>query len=245
MAKVALCLLPWLFHSKSKKIMKRGSLPFDDRYFEKKKKAGKSLSTEQTFREIYESNHWSGKESVSGSGSAEMQTNEIGMQIPRLVRELGIRKFLDVPCGDFNWMSKIELELDYYIGGDIISEIVYKNSNTYGTEKRKFIEIDLTMDELPKADMLLCRDCLVHFSNDDMTRALKNIKQSKITYLLTTTFPACPANEDIVTGDWRVINLELAPFSFPKALKLINEKCSEGENTYADKSLGLWKISDL
>ncbi len=225
--------------------MIRASVPFDDKHFEKKKKAGSSLSPEETFKEIFDSNLWSSKESVSGSGSADIQTNEISIQIPILLKELGIKKFLDVPCGDFNWFSKIELELESYIGGDILSEIVDKNARTYGTGKRKFKKINLITDPLPKADILHCRDCLVHLSNEDIGSVIQNIRQSNITYLLTTTFPACQTNVDIVTGDWRIINLELAPFNFPLPLKLINEKCSEGDGSYADKSLGLWKISDL
>ena len=63
--------------------------------------------------------------------------------------------------------------------------------------------------------------------------------------MLTTTFPDCDENIDIVTGDWRIINLERAPFNFPKPIKMINEKCTEGNGTYSDKSLGLWPIDQL
>lgn len=225
--------------------MKRASLPFDTSYFEKKKKAGEKLSTEETFQEIFHSNHWNSEESVSGEGSMNIQTLEISRQIPLLIKELSIKQLLDLPCGDFNWMSKIDLPLDSYIGGDIISEIIETNSKKYGSDTRKFLQIDLIKDSLPAADMLHCRDCLVHLSNEDILAAIQNIKQSKITYLLTTTFPSCNENKDIVTGDWRIINLEKPPFNFPKPLKLINEKCTEGDGTYADKSLGLWKINEL
>ena len=105
-----------------------------------------------------------------------MQTKEIGRQIPLLVKELGIKKFLDVPCGDFNWFSKMNLELDQYIGGDIIEEIVDNNSNIYGRQDRTFIKIDLIKDKLPDADILLCRDCLVHLSNEDIFNVIQNVK---------------------------------------------------------------------
>ena len=39
--------------------------------------------------------------------------------------------------------------------------------------------------------------------------------RSGIPYLLTTTFPGAAANEEIVTGDWRVLNLEAPPFGLP------------------------------
>lgn len=225
--------------------MKRADVPFDKSLFKKLRKAGEKLTTEETFKKIFDSNHWNGDESVSGSGSADQQTNEISKQIPILVKELDIKTFLDVPCGDFNWFSKMDLNLDLYIGGDIIADIVNRNQQSYGQKHRKFMKIDLIKDPLPNADILHCRDCLVHLSIDNIQSAIQNIKRSGVGYLLTTTFSECEENVDIVTGDWRIINLEKAPFNFSKPIKLINERCTEGEGTFADKSLGLWKISDL
>jgi hypothetical protein len=225
--------------------MKRKDLHFDVRRFEKLKQQGKELSTEETFREIFKSNHWSGDVSVSGQGSDDVQTREISIQIPKLVKTLGVKTFVDVPCGDFHWFSKMELELESYIGGDIIAEIVERNSRMYENGQRKFMKTDIIHDPLPVADLLLCRDCLVHLSFEDIQKAIRNIIKSDNTYLLTTTFPECQENKDIVTGDWRIINLEKPPFNFPKPISLINEKCTEGDGTYADKSLGLWKISEL
>ena len=225
--------------------MKRAGVPFDIKHFEKKKKGGEQLSTEETFKEIFKSNHWIGDESISGQGSANQQTHEISIQIPLLIKEFGIRRFLDVPCGDFHWLSKVELNLESYIGADIIPEIVASNNKKYASKDRKFMKIDLIKDDIPDADLLFCRDCLVHLSHDDVLQAIKNIKRANITYILTTTFPRCNTNKDIVTGDWRIINLQKRPFNFPKPLKLINENCTEGDGTYTDKSLGLWKIDEL
>lgn len=225
--------------------MKRANLLFDTRHFEKKQKDGKQLSTEETFQEIYQSNHWDSGASVSGVGSDNTQTREISIHIPRLVKEFEIKQFLDVPCGDFNWFSKMKLDLESYVGGDILRELIDRNNSLFNTPDRKFMKIDLIRDVLPNADILLCRDCLVHLSNDDIHAVVQNIKKSNISYFLTTTFPGGEVNEDIVTGDWRIINLEKTPFNFPMPLKLINEQCTEGSGTYADKSLGLWKVSDL
>ncbi len=225
--------------------MKRAKLLFDTRYFEKKQKSGQRLSTEETFQKIYQSNHWDSDASVSGVGSDDGQTREISIQIPKLINELGIKRFLDVPCGDYNWFSKMELNLESYIGGDILPEIIDRNIKLFNDSGRQFMKINLIKDALPGADILFCRDCLVHLSNEDIKLVIQNIKQSKIEYLLTTTFPECETNENIITGDWRIINLEKAPFNFPLPLKLINERCTEGNGSYADKSIGLWRVSDL
>ncbi len=94
-------------------------------------------------------------------------------------------------------------------------------------------------------DLIFCRDCLVHFSNDNILKTFENLKNTGSKYILTTTFTECDENIDIVTGDWRIINLTLAPFNLPEPLQIINENCTEGDGAFSDKSLGLWKISDL
>ena len=54
------------------------------------------------------------------------------------------------------------------------------------------------------------------------------------------------SNSDLSGNDfWRPLNLELSPFDFPKPLKIINEKCTEYNGIYADKSLGLWLLDDI
>ena len=102
-----------------------------------------------------------------------------------------------------------------------------------------------TRDPLPRADVLLCRDALVHLSFADIRRVLRNVRASGTAYLLTTTFPGHAVNEDIVSGDWRLLNLEHAPFAFPPPRALIVEGCTEGSGRFADKSLALWRVEDL
>jgi hypothetical protein len=101
-------------------------------------------------------------------------------------------------------------------------------------------------DSLPAVDMVFCRDLLVHLSYADAFAALRNLRASGSTYLFTTTFTRRSRNFDIpTTGEWRPLNLQLAPFGFSEPLTLINEKCTEGDGSWSDKGLGLWRISDL
>ena len=76
-------------------------------------------------------------------------------------------------------------------------------------------------------------------------RALRNICDSGSTYLMTTSFPGRRKNEDIVTGQWRPLNLEVAPVAFPAPLRIVNEGCTEGDGAFRDKSLGLWRVDDV
>ncbi len=224
---------------------RRHDVPFDPFYFEKEAREGRSLSIGQTFHRIYQTNHWSGRDSVSGEGAGRDQTRRIEAAIPALISDLGIRTLLDAPCGDFSWMQYVDLGECRYIGGDIVPELIQQNRERHTSAARTFTVLDLTSDPLPSADLILCRDCLVHLSYADIFSALRNIVASGTDYLLTTTFPDCPENEDITTGDWRLLNLERAPFNFPPPSYLINEGCTEGNGRFRDKSLGLWRVADL
>ena len=137
----------------------------------------------------------------------------------QLVARYHVGSLLDAPCGDFNWMQHVEFpDAFQYIGGDIVQDLVDELSRNYESGGRRFVRLDVTRDELPSADLWLCRDCLFHLPNADILAALKNFQRSDIKYLLTTTFTFPRSNMDIEHGEFRYLNLELAPFSLPKPL---------------------------
>jgi len=212
-------------------------------YSDGKKFIGKSVT--EIFEEIAKSNFWIENESSSGFGSTLEQTKEIGNNLPTILKTFKIKKLLDLPCGDFNWMKTIDLSDIVYTGGDIVDKLITANRNLYCHSNTSFTHLDILKDDLGEHDLLFCRDCFVHFSFKDIERALKNIKRSNITYLITTTFPEEKSNKDVVTGGWRPLNLEKEPFNFPNPMYLLNERCTEKNGIFADKSLGLWKIQDL
>ena len=203
----------------------------------------KSLS--DRFSQIYSRNIFGGKESLSGEGSSLEQTAEIRRELPKLVSELGVRSILDAPCGDWNWLKSAPFEVEQYIGVDIVKELIEKNQHLFGNNSTSFTCLNLAEDLLPRADLIFCRDCLVHLSYNDIHKVLTNFKNSGSKYLLTTTFANRDQNSDLGDDIWRTLNLELPPFNFPKPLKLINEKCSEYNNKFPDKALGLWLLESL
>jgi len=224
---------------------RRDFVSFDPYFFEKRNREGYSFSLPETFSHIYKTKHWGGADSVSGEGSDRSQTVYLESELARLFRRLSVDVLLDLPCGDFEWMQRVDLGPVHYIGADIVPELAEKNQERFGGPHHRFFTLDLTGDLLPAADLLLCRDCLVHLSYRDISRAFENILSSSLTYLLTTTFPDHKKNEDICTGDWRPLNLVLAPFHLPPPLLLINEQCAEGDGRFPDKSLGLWNVKDI
>ncbi|WP_416875607.1 class I SAM-dependent methyltransferase [Kitasatospora sp. SC0581] len=219
---------------------------------------------QETFARIYASGAWTltedsgadDDESRSGLGSNLAQTAALRAELPSLLAELGVRSLLDAPCGDFFWMSRVDLGVDRYIGADIVPAVVERNRARFARADREFRVLDLTRDPLPEVDLVFSRDCLVHLGDDDVHRALDNIRRSGSTYLATTTFVGRAGNEAATeAGGWRPLNLRRAPFLLPEPFRVLDEQCTEVyvteedgrrvEHRFADKSIGVWRIADL
>ena len=206
---------------------------------------GTAQPMEEVFTRVTAACSEAGYESSSGPGSSLQSTAELRQRLPLLLQDLEVRSVLDAACGDGNWMKRLQLGIDQYVGVDVVPALIAQSAKDADGFRRKFIALDVTRHRLPQAELVLCRDCLVHFSYADIFRALRNFRSSGAEYLLVTTFANLPVNTDIVTGDWRPVNFRRPPFSFPEPLRFINEKCTEGGGRYSDKGLGLWKLADL
>ena len=195
------------------------------------------------FTRAYENNSWGSKESRSGGGSTLRRTAAIRSKLASLFSKWHIKSLLDAPCGDFNWMRAMDLScLDYYIGLDIVDLIIQENVKKYGEPNRHFFTIDIVNHPLPQVDLILCRDCIQHLTDQDVFAMIANFKRSKSQFLLTSSYPKKIKNKDIdhIYSTIRITyrNLLLAPFQFPKPLFLIDEG-------FEGKVLGLWRIDSL
>lgn len=200
---------------------------------------------EGIFSEIYHGNLWGESESVSGPGSSLAETAALRRELPGLLAALGVRTLLDAPCGDCHWILAAPLDLDLYIGADLVPALIARNAAELGGPGREFRVLDLTRDPLPRADAILCRDCLIHFSYRFIRRALDNVRASGARYLLTTTYSGQSANHDILSGQWRPLDLELPPFGLPRPLHLIQEKEYVEDGRRLRRNLGVWEVAAL
>lgn len=204
------------------------------RFFRKKK----SQQLADVFHDIYyKSDLWKMNETGSGVGSILDHTKSIREKIPLLLQSINARWLLDAPCGDFNWMSKVNLDNIRYTGADIVSKMIEENKRKF--PGHEFIVADITKDPLPAADVVLCRDCFIHLPNKLISTTIENFKKSGIKYMLTNTYNFITENKDIKPGRFRMINLKLPPFSLPEPETYIEEDFTDG---YPDKKLALWKL---
>jgi hypothetical protein len=199
----------------------------------------------RVFGRIHAERAWGDCESPSGPGSTRERAGQFLSELIDVVQSLQVSVLLDAPCGDFNWAEPLSACVPTYIGVDVVPALIRENVRRSAAPHRQFVCRDVTTERLPAADVILCRDALVHFSTVDALATLVNFRRTGAEYLIVTTFVGERSNPDIATGAWRPLNMERAPFHFPPPLTLIDERCHHTGGIYSDKRLGLWRLSEL
>jgi len=199
----------------------------------------------RVFGRIHAERAWGDCESSSGPGSTRERASHFLNALVELVGSLHVSVLLDAPCGDFNWAGPLAAAVPRYVGVDIVPALIRENVRRSAAPNREFLCRDVVNQRLPAANLILCRDALVHFSTADAVAALANFKRTGAEYLIATTFVGERSNSDITSGGWRPLNMERAPFHFPPPLALIDERCEHTGGIYRDKRLGLWQLSEL
>lgn len=197
-----------------------------------RRKAYKKMLTlknaKERFLKIYKENLWSSKESASGVGSEVASTLPLRKWLILNIKKLKIKSFVDAPCGDFNWMKLVIPEVDIkYIGLDIVDDLITKNKNKFESKKVNFKIANICQDELPSCDIIMVRDCLFHLSYCDINQFLINLSKTNYKYLLTTNHIVEKGfeNTNIITGDFRIIDLFREPFDFDS--KLVKDRVND------------------
>ena len=155
--------------------------------------------------------------SVCGCGSQlDDSTLNLRLNLYNFLNKYDIKSVFDSPCGDFWWMKHVDFKDIKYIGGDIITSQIKKMNLLY--PNINFIRFDLTVDVLPDVDLLFCRDCLFHFSNDHKKLLFNNFINSNIKYILMSNHPLSCENLNINTGEFSHINWQLSPWNFEQPI---------------------------
>jgi hypothetical protein len=181
---------------------------------------------QQIFRWIYRENIWGDEESRSGTGSSMLYTKGLRSGLGRLFRHYKIGSIVDAGCGDFNWMSQTLTGLDIkYHGIDIVPEVIETLHRKYSDQGFNFSVADIRYDNIPSADLLICRDVLFHMSLKDIRQTMRNFMRSDIKYALFTSHLTDDDYEfkDIATGDFRFLDLEKLPFLMKSSIDQIDD----------------------
>ena len=90
----------------------------------------KKFKRKKKFEYIYRFNYWKGGKSLSksGYGSELENTKQIIKSLNKFIQDYNIKTVLDIPCGDFHWFQKMQLDDLNYTGADIVSEMIELNN---------------------------------------------------------------------------------------------------------------------
>jgi 2-polyprenyl-3-methyl-5-hydroxy-6-metoxy-1,4-benzoquinol methylase len=178
------------------------------------------MSIADTFNEIYRDRMWG---EGSGTGSAEKFALAYADIVVSFARKHGIKTVVDVGCGDFRVGRKLADSGLYYIGVDVVAEIIRSHKRRFEAKEVSFECLDVTVERPPAADLCLIRQVLQHLSNAEILKLLNNCKHYA-RVLITEHLPTeqgCLPNKDKPHGpDTRLsdfprsgVFLELPPFS--------------------------------
>ena len=138
-----------------------------------------TLSVAETFQNIYRAKAWgdNGGPFCSGSGSRGPVSQQYCAFIVKFIRDHRIQSIVDLGCGDFAIGKQIvEASGVRYTGVDIVPELIEHHKSTVRDPRASFRCADITNDMLPTADLCLVRQVLQHLSNDEIMRALTNLR---------------------------------------------------------------------
>lgn len=194
------------------------------------------------FSRIYKKRWWGGgkKQSASGRGSSLEATANIRNELPKVLQAFECGKLMDLGCGDFNWMSLVELGVDY-LDADLVPTVIATNNARYRTEGVEFTVLNGTKDPIPDdVDVVLCREVLFHLSFRHALAMLAYIRKSRARLLIATQIGTGRENDDTYTGGFRPLDLTREPFMFPEPLESIADDAISSE-----RALAVWWIDDM
>jgi len=159
-------------------------------------------------------------ETYSGPGSLVKNTDNIIDKLPLFLNKFNIKSIIDIPCGDFNFMSKIDFTGVNYKGVDISKKAI-QLCKKYETDNIKFECGDILNDNyyIDDVDLIICKDLTLHLSFNDIHKLLDRIKKSKCKYFAVSRYNKCKVtNRDTKDGKSglgaRCIEVTKPPFNF-------------------------------
>ena len=207
------------------------------------------------FSEIYEKRVWGALDDGSG-GSGWRSLPENARGAARIVEEVALKfnasRILDAPCGAMMWQLPLIHQLSRrfgeagggfsYVGVDVVPAVIERDRERWGELANvSFAVADIATTargapRLPSADLILCRDALMHLEDKLVRRALVNFACSDAAHLLITSQNSAGhpnPNRRIRTGGYFRLDLARPPYSLtPRRVLYENQERLPGFAMY-------------
>jgi len=186
----------------------------------------------EIFSNIYAKKIWGSNavgEGRSGSGSTMESTVVYRAFLQNFMKKHRIASVVDAGCGDWESTQAIDWSGIDYRGYDIVQEVIAKNQKRFSAPNIMFFTADILSENLPEADLLICKHVLQHLPTRDVQKFLPKIQKYKYAIIVNSvereTMSA--SNRDIKLGEFRPLDLTVDPF-FVESEKLLTYW--DGEN---------------
>jgi SAM-dependent methyltransferase len=205
------------------------------------------------FDKIYENSYWG---NGSGGGSSPEATQPYKIFLENFIRQHDIKSVVDLGCGDWQFSQFLDFGGATYIGIDACKSVIKNNQQSFSRSGVSFANLPKDYNELPSADLLVCKDVLMHLSTKEVKDVLSILRNFKYA-LITNDVPCVPTfgetllklrslyspvvNREIKTGDYRTLDPTQHPFNL-KLKKVFEWK---GSNLILGKDCNWKKITYL
>ncbi len=142
----------------------------------------------EIFSKIYSEKAWGDDGSKFSSGGGSNESYIVRPYVEKILRELkacGSRKpeVVDLGCGNFNIGKNFIGHCSRYTAVDIVPELIESLRSEGYPDHVRFLNLDITEDELPEGDVCFLRQVLQHLSNDQIMKVLPKLEKYKVLYI--------------------------------------------------------------
>ncbi len=179
------------------------------------------------FREIYRTREWDPTHR-SGPGSDPERSREYLEILRERIGRPGIRRVVDLGCGDWSLAREVEWGEVEYVGVDVVPELIDSLRRRFQRPGVRFERRDLLRDPLPPGDLAIVKDVLQHWPNAAVHEFLPRLgayAEALVTNdarihtrgwrTLWLWRESIPPNVDTAMGGYRPLALTDEPFSLP------------------------------
>lgn len=171
----------------------------------------------EIFSKIYKTGFWG---YGSGPGSYKECTKHYLKFLYLFIIFNNITSIVDYGCGDWQMLKNFNLSnnIQYY-GYDVVKNLIDSNNRIFRKANIQFFCLNSLKDNIKPADMIMSKDVLQHWDNENINYFLKSILPKFKFAIVTNDYLEGYENKNIKIGKCRPLNLELKPFLFKEFVK--------------------------
>ncbi len=174
----------------------------------------------EIFEQIYRTNAWG---SGSGPGSDWRTTEAYRRVLSSIMQCHRFQTVLDVGCGDWQFSKLIDWGSVQYCGVDIVADVIGANRRRFQRPGIEFGLCDALAHELPRAELVLLKDVLQHWTNTEVVEFLPKLRAFQYALITNDVCSNGEIPEDSLTVNadffadtrcrYRPIDITKPPFS--------------------------------